>query len=287
MSQPPWEKRAQILQTEGPIDPEVGIILFTGTDGRNIAALLHYTCHPTTGYPGNTITSDWPGVWATSMKSVLGKDCVPLVINGCCGNVHHHNYLDNTWKDDPATEGARLVESSTRALKSMDKLTGPVLAYRTSVLNIPVRKISEKEVAAAKKLLQEHPGPMWTNEAHTAIDWDWAYAHSTLSLWEETVKRPYFDYMVQVIRIADFAIVALPGEPFVEVQLHIKQESPFNHTFVSHNSNGYPPGYIPTAEALKRGGYETQTAKWSMLCPEALDMIGEKAIELLNDMKDK
>jgi neutral ceramidase len=285
VSQPGWEQRSQILQVEGPIDPEVGVVLFTTSDGRNIAALLHHTCHPTNGYPGNYVTSDWPGAWANSMKSVLGKECIPLVLNGCCGNIHHHNFLDNTWKDDPATLGARLFESSGRALKSMHKQNMPMLAYRFSFLRIPMRKLTEDEVQAAKKLLKEHPEPMWTSEAHTGIDWDWAYAHSTLSLWEEYLNRPYFDCPIQVIRITDnLAVVALPGEPFVEGQLHIKQESPFNYTLVSHDSNGYPPGYIPTAQAIKNRGYETQTAKWSMLCPEALDMISARAIELLNDL---
>jgi hypothetical protein len=221
------------------------------------------------------------------MKSALGNECITLVLNGCCGNIHHHNHLDNTWKHDPVTLGARLAESSNRALKSMQKQTKPMLAYRSSFLRIPMRELPEDEVLAAKTLLKEHPEPMWINETHTAIDWDWAYAHSTVSLWEEWLKRPYFDYKVQVFRIADIAIVALPGEPFVEGQLRIKQESPFNHTFVSHNSNGYPPGYIPTAEAILHGGYETQLAIWSMLCPEALDMISDRAIELLNDMADK
>jgi neutral ceramidase len=288
VTHPSWEQRTQILQTEGPIDPEVGIVLFTASDGRNIAALLHHTCHPVNGYPENYISSDWPGAWANSMKKVLGKECIPLVLNGCCGNIHHHNHLDNTWKEDPATLAARLMESSGRAMKSMHLQTMPKLTFRFSILTIPMRILSEEKVQAAKKLLKEHPEPMWISETHTRIDWDWAYTHSTLSLFEEYNKRPYFDCPIQVVRITEnLAIVALPGEPFVEAQLHIKQESPFFYTLVSHESNGDQPGYIPTAEALQRGGYETQTARWSMLCPEALDMIAARAIELLNDLTDK
>jgi hypothetical protein len=48
-------------------------------------------------------------------------------------------------------------------------------------------------------------------------------------------------------------------------------------------SNGYA-GYVPTAEALKRGGYETDTSNGSQLAPEALDMICTASGELLNEL---
>jgi len=88
---------------------------------------------------------------------------------------------------------------------------------------------------------------------------------------------------VQAVRIADTAVVAIPGEPFVEGQLRIKRESPARHTFVAHMCNGFA-GYIPTREVLARGGYETRTANWSKLAPDALDQIARQAVELLREL---
>jgi hypothetical protein len=43
-------------------------------------------------------------------------------------------------------------------------------------------------------------------------------------------------------------------------------------------------GYVPTPEAIRRGGYETRTANWSKLAPEALDTIVDGGVKLLKDM---
>jgi len=48
----------------------------------------------------------------------------------------------------------------------------------------------------------------------------------------------------------------------------------------SNNSRGY----VPTKHALEGGGFETRTANWSKLAPEALDMISDAAIDLLKDV---
>jgi len=53
-----------ILYCEGPIDPEASLTLFESLDSKPIAGLLHYTCHPTHGYPHRYISADWPGLWS-------------------------------------------------------------------------------------------------------------------------------------------------------------------------------------------------------------------------------
>ena len=71
-----------------------------------------------------------------------------------------------------------------------------------------------------------------------------------------------------------------------EGQLEIKQASPFEYTFVAHMSNGYA-GYVPTAAALERGGYETRTSNGSQLAPDALETISNTAIELLEKLSQQ
>jgi hypothetical protein len=87
-----------------------------------------------------------------------------------------------------------------------------------------------------------------------------------------------------VVRIGDFAVVALPGEPFVEGQLEIKQRSPFSRTFVAHMSNRYV-GYIPTPEAIERGGYEVGPWGASKLAPEALQTIVDRSVAMLEGLR--
>ena len=281
-------QRKEILYAEGPIDPEVGVLLLQGADGHNVAALLHHTCHPVHGYPQRYIMADWPGAWASAMRNALGANCVALVINGCCGNIHHQNHIDPTHVNNHIRMGSMLADSACSAMREMKEQASPALAWRSEKLRIPFRELPAEEVAAARKLVAERPNaPITMEGAYASVEWDWVYAHAVVDLATHYQRQPYYDYEVQAFRIADSALVALVGEPFVEGQLQIKLRSPFDHTFVSHMSNGYV-GYVPTVEALRQGGsvsFETRTSNWSKLVPSALDMIVEKAVALLQQLK--
>jgi hypothetical protein len=60
---------------------------------------------------------------------------------------------------------------------------------------------------------------------------------------------------IQAVRLDDIAIVAVPGEPFVEMGLAVKDRSPFKHTFFVGYANG-AIGYIPMRADYELGGYE-------------------------------
>ncbi len=287
IAHPHGDKARQILHCEGPTAPEVGMLL-QNQSGRNVAALLHHTCHPVHGYPKLFISADCPGAWASAMRSTLGADCVALVINGCCGNIHHHNHLDPSHVDSYLRMGGMLAETTSRALQSLEPAETPCLAWCSEQLRLPLRQVPKQEVEAARRLLAEKPQPPMLPEPLPSIEWDWVYAHSVLDFAVTSARQPYYDYEVQAVRIANNAIVALTGKPFVEGQLRMKLESPIKRLMVAHMSNGYI-GYVPTPEALRRGGphsFETRTSNWSKLAPNALDQIVDKALSLLKELAD-
>ena len=278
---PGAQTRPRILQAEGPVDPEVGVMVFQTADGSAIAALLQHTCHPCHGGSHNAIMAGWPGAWVDAMRGTFGSACVPMVVNGCCGNIHHCNHLDPTQDQNHRRMGAFLADSACLALQSLGEPQQVPLDWRMAQIKLPPRAISSDELAQARALIAQ-PIP-FTNADKTATDWNWCYAHSICDLAERLARQPYFEYPVQAVRIGECALVALGGEPFVEVQLRLKRESPVNALFVAHMANG-GIGYIPTPDALRRGGYETRTANWSKYAPEALDLIGDKAASLLADL---
>lgn len=273
-------RRHEILHIEGPADPEVGLLAFKSPAGQIAALLMHHTCHPTHGYPHRYISADWPGKWADLIQPILGGG-LPLVINGCCGNVHHNNVLDPSLVDTADRMGELLSETTRKAMGKLQDQPHPVLAWRSNTLRLPFREISKQEFDEARALIAKHPEPMWLDESHTRVDWAWCYAASKLDLEELVATHQHFDYEVQVLRVGDVGIVVLIGEPFVEGQLEIKMRSPAKRTYVAHMSNGYA-GYIPTPRALKSGGYETHTSIGSKLAPEALGLIVEESVRLLD-----
>lgn len=282
-----------ILHAEGPIDPELGVACFTAESLNILAMLLHHTCHPVHGCGQRHVSSGWPGIWADSIQTIHGKQCIPLVINGCCGNIHHANHLDRSYADDYHRLGDLLTETTEQALKGIQYQREAVLDWKVKHIKIPMRKIDPKDIEEARQLLKEHPEPIWRNPEHTAIEWQWVYAVGLIDLDEYLKRNHEFDYEIQVFRAGDLAVVALGGEPFVEGQLRIKMESPAKRTYIAHMANGYV-GYIPTRKAFERpgyktwiGNYETRTSNGSKLVPEALDMIADETIRLLKDVFKK
>ncbi|MEI7437327.1 MAG: hypothetical protein WCL16_11055 [bacterium] len=272
-----------VLYCEGPIDPEVGVMTFTAENGRTLAAVLHHTCHPGHGYPQRWISAGWPGAWCNGVRDLLGGDCVAMLVNGFCGNIHQCNHQDSHYQDDYPEMGRKLTETTAAVLPRLAAIDAPVLDWRIQSLQLPLRSPTDQELADARRLLREHPQPIWKDAEKTVVEWDWVYAAIRIDLAEHVRKTPMFDYPIQVFRLGTLALVSVPGEPFVEEQLRIKLASPAAFTFMAHMSNTYV-GYVPTPQAFERGGYETRTSTGSKLAPEALGMIGDAVIGMLKEL---
>ncbi len=270
----------QILHVEGPADPEVAVASFTNRNGRVIAALLHHTCHPCHGYPHRYVIGDWPGAWSARMREHWGTDCVPLVVNGCCGNIHHTDHTSPSAPRGHMAMADLLTETTLKIIDPMETVAVDTVAWRRFILPLQLRESTPADLAEAASLLERHPEPIWLDEARTCVAWDWVYAVNVLDLADLRRQQPVFDYEIQAFRIGEIALVGLMGEPFVEGQLEIKLRSPTRHTFVAHFCNGYA-GYVPTLRAFAGGGYETRTGVGSKLPPDALDRVTAAAsIEL-------
>ncbi len=297
----PANRDPNILQAEGPVDPEVGVMLFHAQNGKTMAAVLHHSCHPCHWLDGRSVGAGWPGAWCNGVRRLLGKSCVPLVFNGFCGNIHPCNHLDPAFKEDPdgSEFGRKLTETVAWVLNTptftpwafpprskpvtrpvLTAINKPGLDWRCRHLQIPMRRPADQELKEARRLLKKHPRPIWRKNRELAVEWDWVYAAMCLDLMGHYRQNPNFDFIVQAFRLGEAAILAVHGEPFVEEQLRLKRESPFRYTWMAHMSNGYV-GYIPTAQALARGGYETDTSNGSKLVPAALKTIGDAALKML------
>lgn len=76
------------------------------------------------------------------------------------------------------------------------------------------------------------------------------------------------------------AMLCLPGEPFVGLQLDLKARSPVPHTYLVGYANGYA-GYLPTMAAHREGGYGANQGGTLHLEPRAgEDMVAQAVQEL-------
>lgn len=265
---------------EGPIDPEVGVTAFRRRSGRLLALLLSYGCHPVHVFPRLIVSADWPGAWADEVRRNLACDCVPIVLNGPCGNINPWNPYDPHYRNDHRLMGRGLAETTAAVLEYIDFSSAGRLDWHVSCVPIPVREVETDRLAWARAMLDDSPAPKWADDAHSAVDWDWMIAASVYGVHLLRERQGSVEYEIQVLRVGDTALVGLPGEPFAELGIAIKMASPARHTYVVHCTSHYV-GYIPTSQAFARGGHECETRYWAKLVPEAYDIISSSAIAAL------
>jgi len=264
-----------IRYMEGPFDPEVGVLCLRDEAMRPIAMLLSFSCHPVNVFATEryAVSGDWPGAWAAAVREEHGEGCVPLVLNGACGNLNPWPPFAPDFVPDHQRMGQALAAMSRRVLEGMSFQDVDRVDVRLRRVALGYRDIPPARRLEMERTLGEHPEMKWDRE-RDEVDASWFWAASTKSIDHCRERWPRFPYEIQVLRIGDAAVVGLPGEPFVEGQLEIKTASSAPFVSVAHMCTQYV-GYLPTREAAARGGHEAWESYpyWAKLGPGSLGEI--------------
>ena len=155
-------------------------------------------------------------------------------------------------------EALKVAES----IETRPELTLNVVSER---VDLPVRKLPaadelKKMIKEGKKnleALKKEGTPEYHQMMNAYIPIEWA--QEALEVVETGREVDHLEMEIQVVRMNDAILVAMPGEIFVEIGLNIKQASPYPYTFVIEMANG-AIGYFPTRKAFEIGGYEPERA---------------------------
>ena len=278
---------AEICYLEGPMDPEVGVCCVQDADKRPLAFLLHYTCHPVNAFSNpdtyRAVSADWPGAWTREMQQLFGSAAVPLVVNGCCGNINPRHPFDSDYRPDHQRMGRELARMSERIVHNTPLADNAALDCRTERVGLPYREIPAMRLREVNATLTENPQP--PRGANGQVDPHWFRAASTRSVELCRQRDAEFPYEIQAFRIGDLCVIGLPGEPFVEGQLALKTNSAAPFLFPAHLTTHYV-GYLPTRAAYARGGHEANedVTYWAKLAPGCLETVVERARALISGL---
>jgi hypothetical protein len=70
----------------GPIDPQIGVLRLDRIDGRPLAVVYNFACHPIMGRPGGENTADIVGFASKVIEDNLGDGTLALFVQGCGGD---------------------------------------------------------------------------------------------------------------------------------------------------------------------------------------------------------
>ena len=276
---------ATLIRPAGPTDPQISFISVQHADGRPLAVLANYSLHYVGGIPARTISADYFGVFAERLKTKLGAsdqdpEFVGILSNGTSGDVNNINF-QNRGKSLPNYEkmhkvGELIAQRVADGLRDLKYRAHVPLAARASELSLAVRKPSAEMLSYAEKILAQPE----TAEKYHAQERVYAERIRLQAEAGDTVEVP-----LQVLKIGELGIAAIPFEVFTETGLEIKQRSPFKPTFTIELAGG-SFGYLPTPPQHELGGYETWLGT-NKVEVDASTKIVERLLAMFKELEQK
>src|SRR5690606_6625172 len=95
---------------------EIGILRLDREDGRPLAVVYNFACHPIQGAPGGGNTADLTGFASGVIEDTLGHGAIALFLQGCGGDINPAMYKDVNNPRSAETLGNMLGLSTVRAL---------------------------------------------------------------------------------------------------------------------------------------------------------------------------
>lgn len=121
----------------GPIDPEIGILRLDRLDGRPLAVVYTFACHPIQGVPSGANTADITGFASQAIEDALGQGAAALFLQGCGGDINPVRYKDVDHPRDAEPLGNMLGLSVVRALPGIRPQAGAPLRVLRREIALP------------------------------------------------------------------------------------------------------------------------------------------------------
>ncbi len=250
----------EIVKPEGVIDPEIPL-LGIECAGR-LAVLLASIVNHTDTLGSAEISADWPGVVRRELESKYGAGLLVMPLIGTSGNVNHIDatrpgeiYVDS----NPERIGRAYVSGIEMQLGNLEPVPAESLAVVRRTFTLSPREIDSAELLQAKsdsEQFSRNDHEKLTSEG-LATGAPAARKYFADALLRVAADRREKQYDVTAIRMGEVVFLSMPGEPFVEIGLTIRNDLlRGRHALLISHGNA-APNYFPLPENFANGGYET------------------------------
>lgn len=253
----PPRRSPTLVKPAGPIDPEISFLSVRNLDGQPLALLANYSLHYVGGVKRGEVSADYFGCFSERIGSLLKADDVSpafvgMLSNGTSGDINNINFRDgNSRRYDEYEKMNEVADKVADRVKEADASLHFQRSVKLGSVTRELKLKMRKPTAEMQHWFQQVMAKPDDAEKYHRYEKNYADRVKKLEEGPDEISIP-----LQVVRIGDLAIAAIPFETFVEIGLEIKERSPFADTFTIELANDYR-GYLPTPEQHRLGGYET------------------------------
>ena len=252
------------VRHEEPPDDTIGVLRVDGDDGRPIAAVASFACHPIS-MAGHTLlwNAEFPGPFRAAVQAAH-PGMTAMFVQGCAGDVGPWNYWFGNPEALPQTYehrdrlGTAIAERVLALLPGIQTEPSQPVAASARIVALKRRRLpwSREEVRAVQERLARTPEPpypeVWPPDLHTmnsAQRFPTMYQKGAVAMYAGMLERQDTPMQaeVQALAVGDVGIVGNPFELFSQLGRRMRELSPFAATLVLAYTNDYL-GYLPSAE---------------------------------------
>ena len=300
---------ANFVALEGGNDSGIEL-LYVYDENKKLTGVVANLCCPSQILgQRSVISADFWGHAKAILREKLGEDVYFLPICGAAGdqcprdlvrwvtpetpiddpNIKRPNPLKR--KADPSMydlsgcrkAGKRIANEILSVLEEADEpIENTIFCHEVLQLELPLRKVTMTEYAAADKALSELAALAKTS-AFTFADKAKMYVHAgAVNRFRQQQTQETYPVELHVMRLGDIAWVTCPFELFLDYGNRIKARSYAHQTFVMQLTCGRG-GYLPTEKAEKGGHYSAYVASGTVGHVGG-DMMTRVLIQAINKM---
>lgn len=286
----PKKRDPALIEPLGPTDSEVSVVAVKSLLDEPIAIFANYSLHFVGTPRSGGYSADYFGHFAKKVREYLGVAPNDLFLgimsNGTSGDVNNEDATgpderDGTYPyqrspkvaDDLATKTVDLYNS----LEFYDWIP---LKVQNSQLTLQIRQPSQEildnvELIKDFHLTADPEEFLFHEQEETYV----TRLENFMSAFPNSVSVP-----LQTFSFGDLAIGAIPFEVFAETGLQLKDEIPFDDSFIIGLANGHW-GYLPTPAQHLKGGYESWITA-SRVEENSSELIVDEMLELFDSLQD-
>jgi hypothetical protein len=142
-SLPPDEKVVAV----GPVDPDIGILRLDRRDGRTLAVVYNFACHPIQGVPSGGNTADIAGFASRVIEGNLSEGTTALFLQGCGGDINPILYKDVNNPRNAEPLGNMLGLSTLQALRRIRSKQDGRLKVIHETIGLPRADLAQRIAA--------------------------------------------------------------------------------------------------------------------------------------------
>lgn len=241
-----WFERNLTKVPTAPVDGTVSVLRIDTRAGQPLAILVNYACHPVVfGSDNLQYSADYPGVTEATVENAFTAKPLCFFLQGAPGDINPYFAVTSLEENAVAMRdraGQALGDEAARVAQG-----------------IHTRADSEPDLKFAEQRVKVHLrwNPEKWREALMAV-----FGPAALQTFPLRSGQEIQLSVTTVLINKQIAILAVPGEPFVQYQIAWRERCPVRDAFFLGYANGYD-GYFPTIPSASLSGYgASNPATW-------------------------